>query len=510
MTKALRHKIAFCLASIGLSVSSVLSASDAVLPGPEPLVVTRPVSEQDGLSREFQDDSTIPDTETAIADITRLEGRFSYTLVDPLTHQYEAAIEAGDLAVARETLLAIQHLIHREYGVLAPRQRSVLEKLANVQLRSRQADEADNTYRLSHYIAMRQHEDDWSFIAPELQSLIEWQITTGQFSRARRSLRDATDRAEGEGDTYSLANFMIQSAQLREFSWYCCSRKYINRAIDLLETLPDDPDTAPLHTQIADLLVAENDIKGAQYHYERANRLKANEDYSKPQPLPGKYILPYRINDSLPAFSVIERNDVTNRTNTTNRSENSRRTVVPDRSSPIPPDLDPAMVWETQIQAGQPPKVARLLADPTAGGVVLNRNRQDPTSSRQVYFVGAPIEFVESQIYFALPRSQKNADALTNMSLSFRINVTRDGRVRDITAIGDARRSPLYNTVRRALRVLRFRPALVNGRPVDQILEFTQTFPPVLAPRKKDRENSNTSRSPDVQTSAATTDRAPG
>ena len=503
MTKALRQTIALCLASIGLSVNSVLSASDAVVPRSEPLVVTRPVSEQDRLPREFPDDPTITDTETAIADITRSEGRFSYKLIDPLTHQYEAALKAGDLAVARETLLAIQHLIHREYGVLAPLQRSVLDKLANVQLRSRQAEEADNTYRLSHYIAMKQYEDDWSFIAPELHSLIEWQITTGQFRRARRSLREATELAEVEGDTYSLANFMIQSAQLREFSWYCCNRKYINRAIDLLETLPDDPDTAPLHTQIADLLVAENDTKGAQYHYERANRLKANKEYSKPQPLPGKYILPYRINDSLPAFSVIERNDVTN------RGVSSRRTAVPDRSSPIPPDLDPAMVWETQIQAGQLPKVARLLPDPTAGGVVLNRNRQDPTSSRQVYFVGTPIEFVESQIYFALPRSQKNVDALTNMSLSFTINVTRDGRVRDITAIGEARRSPLFNTVRRALRVLRFRPALVNGRPVDQILEFTQTFPPVLAPRKKDLENSNKPRSPDVQTSAATIDRAP-
>ena len=118
MTKALRHRIALCLASIGLSVNSVLSASDAVVPRSEPLVVTRPVSEQDRLPREFPDDPTITDTETAIADITRSEGRFSYTLIDPLTHQYEAALKAGDLAVAREMLLAIQHIMHPSMACL--------------------------------------------------------------------------------------------------------------------------------------------------------------------------------------------------------------------------------------------------------------------------------------------------------------------------------------------------------------------------------------------------------
>ena len=459
MTAAFRNRFALLLAGLGLSVCAVVNTSANT-----------------GDTHRESEGQIVPDTAKSITAIMRSDGAFSYALVEPLSHQYEAAMAAGDLEVARDMLLTIQHLIHREYGVLSPLQRSVLDKLANVQLRSRQADEADHAYRLSHFIATKQFGEEWSSMAPELQSLIQWQITTGQFRRARRSLTDAIKQAEEQEDSLSLASFLIQSAQLREFSWYCCAGKFINRAIELLESLPEGTDSAPLHTQIGDLLLAGNDVERARHHYEFASQLNATGDYSEPQPLPGKYVLPNQVRDSLAP-----------------RTEVYTGNAIARSSSPLPPDLDPAVVWEGQIQGGQRPRVARLLPESMAGSVVLNRNRQDPSSSRQVYFVGAPIEFVESQIYHALPRSQKNPDALSNMSLSFRVDISQEGRVRAIRALGEARRSPLYRTVQRALRVLRFRPALLNGKPVDHVMEFTQTFPRVLAPRTKGLEKTRAS-----------------
>ena len=136
MTATFRNRFALLLAGLGLSVCAVVNTSANT-----------------GDTHRESEGQIVPDTAKSITAIMRSDGAFSYALVEPLSHQYEAAMAAGDLEVARDMLLTIQHLIHREYGVLSPLQRSVLDKLANVQLRSRQADEADHAYRLSHFIA---------------------------------------------------------------------------------------------------------------------------------------------------------------------------------------------------------------------------------------------------------------------------------------------------------------------------------------------------------------------
>ena len=99
------------------------------------------------------------------------------------------------------------------------------------------------------------------------------------------------------------------------------------------------------------------------------------------------------------------------------------------------------------------------------------------TSEPSQKMVGKPFQFIFRQLKTILPSSLRSEAKLANISIALDFTVTETGAIRDIEFAKSNAPAKLNRLMKEAIRKTRFRPALVDGRPViTHNVTLTQSF----------------------------------
>ena len=344
---------------------------------------------------------------------------------------------------AENLLLQAQHALHREHGVVTPKQTLILDQLATTHIQQEDYRQANRFKEFNHFLGQRSDSID-AQVRAEI-ALARWYLHSGQFDAARRLLSTSLKAA------LASEPFVPERALLRLdielFSAQCC---HSDDAIALLtraeaEGLPNDLMVA-FAQKVSHLLTLDDRHDLAAVYYARQDPMAMQA----PQLIPG-----------LRRYNDLDPNKIGDMRL---RQELRRRRLLaggyPDDAlwSEVPETFTVALN-EDFLPVAQSPQ-----AD--LGGYT---NNFEP-------LIGAPFRFNLEQLKQTLPTRYRNLKRLQTLEVHMTLDITVAGKPNNIR-FDDHYPRQVQNLMKKVLKEARFTPAIHNGQAVETLnLTFVQNF----------------------------------
>ncbi len=392
-----------------------------------------------------------------IEEIVRNGGEFSLDLIEPLIALGRIYRDMGDADSAREALLRAQHITHRNEGVYSARQFEIIEMLVDLEMQSGQPMKADKLHKLLFFVKTHYYEGLDNI--PAYLELADWYNETGQYHRARKLLSEAVDRIEEEAGPQDLR--LVKPLQMiatsRRLQGMCCAEKSLQKSLDILDHNADSPGDlqSQILNELADAYILSGKPERARTYYERAWNI---------HPAP----------DSEPELLAMSR-----QLNSVRRSELKQMYRPVHDGLGGHTDFRQMSVEEQLLAAYQPPQKFVVPADQARYDIkirdAMEKISGDPETEK---LRGKPFQFVLTQLHNILPISLRDEAAMANLRISLRFTVTDTGRAKNIEIVNSNAPVKLRRLMKEVVSKARFRPALIEGKPVTRDgFQLTQSFP---------------------------------
>ena len=377
------------------------------------------------------------------------DGPFSASLFEPLMQLAERQFAFGDSESGRETLKRAQHIAHRNEGVYSKLQLPIIQNLKDLALKEEEYDDANRQQKFAFFVTTHAFEDDHPEVLAAHAELADWYMTTGQPRRARRSIQDAREIAERTDQ--DILPFHVLENRARRIEGICCNTKRMDRIledVDLENVLPES--LGAMYLEIADNLTLGGKSAQASAYYLKAHELLPL-DSADPRPL------------------TIRRNYDSARTSKITAYKVQRDTLSRQR-------LERMTRQEQLDDEYQPPQWFLMDAEGTQKGFSARDIHETTEGERRTHkLAGHPILFSDDQLNHVLPGRLENNKGELIIELSF--TVTETGSLEDIEILNSTAPHRINRLVTKALRKIRYRPALEDGIPVlRENVTLTQTF----------------------------------
>lgn len=403
-------------------------------------------------------------------DIEAREGQFSAELVDPLLGLARSYLALNELVAAEDSAARAQHLQHRDRGVLSLDQLAAIEIKTRIHLLDEKPSKADKQQRFAFYLAERNHGTNSLEALPAAYKLIDWYTATGQYYKAQRLLVSTiksfseqegqqSEEQQVEGQQAALLPALLRSARLRRLRGIAGQHRHLESA---LKVITDNPNIAQerkneVYLALADAYLIANRFADSEKYYQITFDSLAKNGSVKQFAKPKELALSNILNESTSKGYSEYRGNSINRLNA--RSRDFR-----------PFDRD------SELQLSKPQKLVLPFQEEDYS-VLFNENSNDPTAHKTFKVVGEPFRFVRDQLVDFLPRNLKSDEGLATINITMVFSVNAEGRTHDIKVASEQASARLLRTMRRILAKTRFRPRLVDGKPVaTSVVKLTQTF----------------------------------
>jgi len=397
-----------------------------------------------------------------ISVIEATEGEYSPELVEALFGLGQSQQSLGDLTAALDAYQRGQHIIHRTEGVHSLTQLKFLDELIEISLNQEEAMDADKLQRLALYIAEQSFGSADMRLIPHLDRLGKWFMETGQFHQAKKSFEQMEKIVEDGQGEYStqLIEPLRRLAMNKRLKGTCCAYKPLLKVVEIIDRNPEisKADKADIYTEIADAYLIHRKRKEAAIYYSKAwqqlTAEEATERFEQPQQLVMTELLDEAASRKMETFKV-NRNDPFD-----------RYRMTPERNPEMFPDQKPK-------QFRVPPQNFEyhiLIRDPIEFAL-----HDDKEKSLEV--IGEPVQFIFKQLQYILPLSLQSRSDLVDISLEFEFIVNDRGNTSKVNLVSSNAPSKINRIMKEVIRKSKFRPRLVDGRPVttDNVY-LTQTF----------------------------------
>ena len=381
-------------------------------------------------------------------------GNFDIALFEPLMGQGRSLSALGHYEDAVNAFQNAQNVVHRNEGVFTVRQLAIVEELTEIALRKGEPLGADKQQKFAFIISRRFYNNGSLEALAASHKLVNWYIDTGQFQLAQNQLKQILKEMElsGRDKDPALIDTHILAAKARRLSGICCSEKYLQTVLDILEANPDLP----------------SDISSRAYH-ELADAFIVSR---KPEEAAKYYGLGQQQSDEPKLIAKSKPLD---------QSRLSQVTLYNVISNPLPGgERIVRMTRDEQLSSPFQEPQQFLVPDPVDDYNVriVDQMKSPDKRTRTLDVVGSPFRFYTDQLEFILPHSLRKADKLAEISIILDFTVQSDGEVQNVEIIESNAPRKLDRLLRDALLKSSFRPALDNnGLPINKDhVRITQMF----------------------------------
>ena len=179
-----------------------------------------------------------------------------------LLHEARLAVEAEEYDAALDLYRHAQHLLHREYGVLSPRQNELLEQMAKIYLAQGSFSDANNMMELRHRSIAAASNESAEAMLPAWQALGNWYQKTLQPKKSQRAFHAALEIIEAHGmPEAELATIHLAMLKNEYLLVQCCD---LDAAKDVVHDLSL---TTEQWLELGDLALLAGQHKEAELFY---------------------------------------------------------------------------------------------------------------------------------------------------------------------------------------------------------------------------------------------------
>jgi tetratricopeptide (TPR) repeat protein len=444
--------IAWALLFSSLALASEVQES-------EPSLESAAAYEKDGVydlaARQYQ----------AVVDALQEElGELDIALVEPLMGLGRSYMKLRDFGRAKEALQHAQHIMHKTDGIHTLRQLEIVDLMTWIDLEQSDPLGADREQQMSLYVSEHNYGKDSVDLLPALYKMSQWYMDTGQHQRARRTLercKDIISEQLGDDDPRMIEALMMSATNTR-LQQTCCSYKYLEKAKNIVEDNPAvaDDERAEVYISLADAYIASNKDDLANEYYEKGWKLMGNEVagtlFDEPELIPMSQELD-RVKHAQTETWRLRRNEL-GQTELTKLLNDERLAM-----KSVPPQQFFVPVTGTSDRPFR----------------IDDGFRSDPTINLTQRVIGAPFQFLYDQLLEILPLSRRSDEDLALLTVQMEFTVRSDGRVADVEIDGEHLPGKLIGLMRKVLFRTKFRPQLVDGKPVEtKHVKLIQRFDP--------------------------------
>ncbi len=403
-----------------------------------------------------------------ISTIEEAAGEYSPLLIEVLFGYGKANKGIGDTEAAVNAFQRGQHIIHRSQGVHALTQLRFLEEQITIALQQEEPLEADKLQRLMLYLAEQNFGDTDARLLPYLDDLGKWFMETGQFHQAKRTFEKMETIISDSQGEYSLELIepLRRLAMNKRMKGTCCAYKPLLKVVEIMDNNPgvSDQERVDIYTEIADAYLIHRKREEAAEYYDKAWRLLSSEEalqrFDEPQQLAMTEML---------EEAAVQRS----------------KTFQPDQPDMFDPYriTDPTRLRPSNnpsLYPNQEPSQFRVMPQTTEYHVLI----RDPIEyslhdrkHRTLEVIGQPVQFIFKQLQYVMPQSIRNRSDLADLTIKFSFTVNEKGNASKVNLVSSNAPSKLNRIMRDVIRKSKFRPRLVDGRPVaTENVNMIQTF----------------------------------
>ncbi|MFT5211235.1 MAG: tetratricopeptide (TPR) repeat protein [Flavobacterium sp.] len=391
--------------------------------------------------------------------ITLLEnesGVFSRKLIEPLMGMARSEFSLSEYENTIIHLVRAQHLIHRAHGVYAERQQESIDLLIKTHIEMDAIKLADKQHKFKLFLSEHNVGADSIELLPALDIVNKWYVATGQLNRAKKSLQRTREIIRAQGDNLDSLQIgvLIELAEVRRLSHFCCSYKLLEEGLEIIEANPNlgnqnlsNQNKALYFLALADAYTIAGKVADAQSYYRKAWTL--TEDINRHD----VFNTPRGID------SAREMNNI--------GSEHSKIFLI-ERDRFGGRRFEEVSNKEKWVLDSLPPQTFRFATDNNAP----KQHVRDSSSGariledKELRVIGYPYQFNREQLHQILPFSLHSDVALAKLKIELLLTVDAKGRTRQIRVLTPNIPTKLSRLMRDAVSRTYFRPRLEAGIPV--------------------------------------------
>jgi len=411
-------------------------------------------------------DSALDEYLSLVEVVAQSKGNFSDQLLEPLAGLSRTYIAMGYMEEAELSLRRAQHITHRNDGVYSPRQVEFIEMMVELALKTGEPLDADKQQQFLFFVSSHHFTGLDSIHA--YTGLANWYTATGQYRKARKILDEVITLIKtdaGEHDLRLLEPLKLIS-QNRRLQGACCSEKSLELAIEILNQHDDAPADiiADIYAELADAYTFHRkaDVAAGLYATSYA---AMNTGVNQP-----------------PKMIAMSR-----KIGATRHSQSQMFRLERDSFGGY--SRMRRMSLDEQLEADyQSPQIFTVPLPGNSYGVKIKDSlTMSPTArrtERTETWVGAPYQFIFRQLQNILPVALRDEASVASIFIQLNFTVSETGAVHDIEFTSTNAPVKLNKLMKEVVRKTRFRPGLVEGRPVithnvtlSQSFEPNQKFP---------------------------------
>ncbi|HKI75038.1 MAG TPA: hypothetical protein VJ998_10355 [Pseudomonadales bacterium] len=458
------------LARLCMLVLCLLCSSEVAAAGSTPVDAVIQAAGASEKNREFADAAL--QYRNAISTLAAQHGEYSPKLFEPLLGLGRSLIGLKRYRAATDALRRAQSIIHRNEGVDSIEQLGIIDLLTDIHLARHKPWDADRDQQFSLFVSEHNFGHQSPSLLPALYKLSQWYVDTGQFIDARNTLMRAAGIVTnnfGETDP-QLISILTQQARIARLRRVCCSYKYLEKAQDIARKNPNmsSDERASIYLQLGDAYLMAYKSDAANKAYARAWKLMGsagtNQELAKPK--------------------------LISATRELHKMQHFNRTIeTPAAPSPFLAESH-ALDWSMDTPGFQklsdqdallPPQQVFIPPSETVTNYHLEhriaRSGDPIATARRV--IGSPIQFLYDQLLKVLPIKLQQDPALEKLAIHLDFTVSEDGAVSDVVILQPALPYRVTSLMRDVLHEARFRPRMVDGRPVvTKHVKLIETFDP--------------------------------
>lgn len=363
--------------------------------------------------------------------------------VEQLLSEASIAQANEDWPAQESQLLEAQSLLHREFGVVTPRQITIVDRLAANQVARENYSKANQLAEFNHFIRSRNQDSGGSTEADAL--LADWYLRSGQW-RAGRGLIKTVNAAQPNDQAFDVSWALLE-LQMSLYSPICCNS---NEALEVLRqaqlTTATVDQMAELSQTVAAILILERQLDDALPAIQTIHPSQT----AQAQLLPG-----------LHAFKSSDR-DRMERT----KLESDLRLRRYGSGFALDNEIPDNELIEFSVALND-----RFLPIQGPNGAEFHQRTQ-PFER----IIGSPFRYNLERLKLVLPAKYSRLDRLETLKIDMSFDVSEEGRARNIRFLNDQPRQ-IRKLMRDTLLAARFIPAMEDGTFVTQSdFLLTQTF----------------------------------
>lgn len=391
------------------------------------------------------------------------DGEFSPKLIEPLLGSGRTLAKLARYQSAIKALRHAQLIMHRNDGVDTPEQLEIVDQITDIQIDENRPLDANRQQEFALYVSQHDVGKDSPDLLPAIYKLAHWYMDTGQYWRAESSLEQARSLiAEADGtDDPGIAEALVLLAKNERMKRNHFSYKYAEEARRIVDSNDDVPadERGRVYVALADAYVASNKFELAASAFRRAWQLMGDAAASKAFAEPKLIAGSHELQPLMTSFNRYERVGI-------DAMGNVRKQRLP-HAEVLRLDFLPPQVFF--ISGSDVDRHYHLLD----GFVPDTRTRVKPA----LRVVGHPFGLYFDQLLNVLPFRWQSRQALAKLAVPLDFTVDTRGRARDIKSPGESVPSAIVSLMRRILAEARFRPRIVDGKPVTtKHVTLVQTF----------------------------------